>query len=602
MRKRRLIHQLCFLFVTLLSTARAFAPQTSSQTNSQAENPSLGISIDDQLTINKCGGCHARDAAGMMRRLSYMRTTPEVWEQSIKRMIRLNGFSASPEDVGKIVRYLSKNNGLAPEEAKPIFWEAEHRRFRDQTDETITPAALQTTCNTCHTVGRVLGQRRTREDYQKLANMHMGLFRYTEVGLFRPYVANTGDLPVTKTAVGAYSTALSYPEVASKPAKAPIDVALDYLSEKQPLITPEWTAWKAIEHTPDLTGAWLVNGYQKGRGRVYGELTIKPAPIADEFLTTLELHYVGTGRVVRRTGKGIVYTGYSWRGRSKTVDSEGAADPNYAPAENKEAMLISRDGTSMQGRWFWGGYDEFGLDVQLIRLQKEQVVFGTDLCAVKSPSTTELTVYGGGFSSALVPRDVDLGPGVEVRKVLAVTPLTAKLQISVAPGLRDSVHDVTVHGVSAVHAFAVYSKVAYIKVMPDANFARLGGTIAAKQYAQFEAVAFAAGADGVPETADDVPLGPVTANWSLEEFYSTPNDDDVEFVGKINDSGLFTPALEGPNPKRKKQSNNLPTDNYGDVWVNASYTPPGEQLLKARSYLVVGVPLYIHYDQPEVSQ
>ena len=37
----------------------------------------------------------------------------------------------------------------------------------------------------------------------------------------------------------------------------------------------------------------------------------------------------------------------------------------------------------------------------------------------------------------------------------------------------------------------------------------------------------------------------------------------VKFVGKINDNGLFTPNLEGPNPERKKQSNNYPTNKLG---------------------------------------
>jgi quinohemoprotein amine dehydrogenase len=73
-----------------------------------------GIPIDDALTQRKCGGCHQRNADGMMTRISYMRTTPEVWEQSIKRMIRLNGLVATPQEVRDIVRYLSNNNGLAP--------------------------------------------------------------------------------------------------------------------------------------------------------------------------------------------------------------------------------------------------------------------------------------------------------------------------------------------------------------------------------------------------------------------------------------------------------------------------------------------------------
>src|SRR6266568_4847133 len=141
----------------------------------QGTTAAVGIPINHQLTLDKCGGCHPRDASGMMRRISYMRTTPEVWEQAIKRMIRLNGLVIKPEEAREILRYLSNNNGLAPEEAKTAFWEAEHRMFRDQSDK-IPSDALQHTCNYCHTIGRVLTQRRTRDDYEKLINMHLGLF------------------------------------------------------------------------------------------------------------------------------------------------------------------------------------------------------------------------------------------------------------------------------------------------------------------------------------------------------------------------------------------------------------------------------------------
>jgi quinohemoprotein amine dehydrogenase len=93
----------------------------------------------------------------------------------------------------------------------------------------------------------------------------------------------------------------------------------------------------------------------------------------------------------------------------------------------------------------------------------------------------------------------------------------------------------------------------------------------------------------------------VNARWALQEFYSTPDDDDVQFVGSVNDSGLFTPAAEGPNPARKKQANNFPTNNWGDVWVEASFDNEGVAM-KSKSYLVVTVPSYVRYDQPEVSQ
>jgi quinohemoprotein amine dehydrogenase len=329
-------------------------------------------------------------------------------------------------------------------------------------------------------------------------------------------------------------------------------------------------------------------------------LVIEAAGSGDDFTTKLNLKYATSGREIKRTGKGVVYTGYSWRGRSK-ADGSAAEDPGFGPAEMKEAMFISRDG-HVEGRWFWGGYDEFGIDVHLTRLGTGVVLHGTDKFAVQSPSKGQLRVFGANIPSALKPADFDLGPGIKVTRIAESKPTEVLLEVDVASGVAPGMHDVALKGAASVKAFAVYDRVSYIKVMPDASFARLGGTIVSKQFAQFEAVAFANGPDGQPGTDDDLALGPVTANWSLEEFISGPNDDDVKFVGSVNDSGLFTPSLEGPNPQRKKQSNNFPTDNYGDVWVSASFKPDGGSMLKARSYLVVTVPQYVHYDQPEVSQ
>ena len=48
----------------------------------------------------------------------------------------------------------------------------------------------------------------------------------------------------------------------------------------------------------------------------------------------------------------------------------------------------------------------------------------------------------------------------------------------------------------------------------------------------------------------------------------------------LSQQGLFTPALDGPNPARNQSKNNI-----GDVYVVASYTPSGANArpLKARS-------------------
>jgi quinohemoprotein amine dehydrogenase len=238
----------------------------------------------------------------------------------------------------------------------------------------------------------------------------------------------------------------------------------------------------------------------------------------------------------------------------------------------------------------------------LTRSGPQPAVLGTDLYSLQSPGPAhELRIFGANLPANLKPSDVDLGTGVTVTRVVKATPSVATVQVEVTKGLPVGVRNVSIGSATAVKALAIYDKVSYIEVSPDASLARLGGTIAAKQYTQLEAIAYSAGPDGKKDTDDDVPLGPVPARWSLEELYSTPDDDDIKFVGSVNDSGLFTPAGEGPNPARKKQSNNFGTNNWGDVWVDATYDADGVAL-KNRSYLVVTIPQYIRYDQPEVSQ
>jgi len=578
----------------------------------QAQSPpaAAGIPISHQLTIDKCGGCHPRDASGMMRRLSYIRTTPEVWEQAIKRMIRLNGVVLKPEEAREILRYLSNNNGLAPEEAKTSFWEAEHRLFRDQSDK-IPDDALQHTCNYCHTIGRVLGQRRTRDDYEKLINMHLGLFPGAENQL-RP---RRPSGPQPEFPATFYAPTGGNPAAAAPPpppvntnlrddGRDPADAAIDYLSKAQPLMTPEWAAWKAVMRAPKLEGRWMLTGYQQGKGRIFGTMTIEAGPSPEDFLTKVDIEYASTGATVSRTGKGIVYTGYSWRGRSTAPAGTAApTDPSAAPTEWREALLVSRDGNTMEGRWFWGGYEEFGIDAHLTRIGTTAMLAGVNVFALQSPSSENVKVYGANFPADVKAGDFDLGAGITVTRVTRHSPTVATIAVQVAPNLPVGIRDVSLLRSTVERAVAVYDKIAYIKTYPDASMARLGGTIAAKQYAQFEAIAYAAGPDGKPETADDIPLGPVPARWSMSEFVSTPDDDDIKFVGTVNQTtGMFTPNIEGPNPERKKQANNYPTNNFGDVWIDAEYTAPGGKVMKARSYLVVTIPVYIRYDQPEVSR
>jgi quinohemoprotein amine dehydrogenase len=562
-----------------------------------------GIRIDDPLAIRKCGGCHQRDAnTGMMTRLSYIRTSPEVWDQAIKRMVRLNGLTVTPDEARSLLRFFSSNNGLAPEEMKPAFWEPEHRTWGYQGDYVPNPV-LQKTCNTCHSIGRVLAQRRTKSDYEKLVAMHIGMFPSAQNALrpSRSKPTPVAEAPARINTAPNGGPALEQPRgAAAGDAKQPADLAIDWLAANQPLITPEWVSWKAAMRAPKLAGTWLVSAYQPGKGKVYGTMKIV-ATTDDTFTTTTELTYA-SGATVKMTGKSLVYTGYNWRGRSTSGTAATPLVSSATPVEFREAMMMSRDGNTLEGRWFWSTYGELGMDVILTRTGAAPVLAGTDVSALQSPSTQQVKIFGANLATALKPSDVDFGPGVTVKRVVSSTPTMATVEVEVAKGLPVGMRDISVGSATSVEALAVYDQIGYIEITPDANISRLGGIRYPKEYAQFDVTAWAAGPDGKMQTDDDVDLGPVTAGWSLEEFLTTPEDDDIKFVGKVDDTGLFTPAVEGINPERKKQDVNFPVNNFGDVWVAATYRTPAGKEYKARSYLVVTVPNYSIYDQPEVGQ
>src|SRR5262249_40690824 len=116
------------LAVALLACSSALPLLAQADTPAKPkEPPEEGIPVTDKLTIEKCSSCHKRDEKGNLTRISWERTTPEGWQQAIKRMVRLNGLALTPEEARSIVRYLSTNHGLAPEEAKPVMYQVERR-------------------------------------------------------------------------------------------------------------------------------------------------------------------------------------------------------------------------------------------------------------------------------------------------------------------------------------------------------------------------------------------------------------------------------------------------------------------------------------------
>ncbi len=554
----------------------AQAPPASPDAKREAPEP--GIAVTSALVKAKCGGCHKDDGQGLMTRISWERTTPEGWQQIIKRMVRLNGLSLTPVEARDIVKSLSETHGLAPEEAKPVAWYWEKRQLES---ETLPNDTLRDACAACHPIAQPNSWRRSKGEWDLLGNMHRGYFPVVEFTSYRrpPRMAGGGTGGVGGGGGGAAAAPAA-------PEKEPFETALEYFTKSNGLHTAEWSQWQASRRAPKLAGRWAVSAYLPGKGKYVGEMVIE-AVGGDDFTAKTTLTSLQTGEKVTRASKSVVYTGYAWRG-SATSGTQ----------KEREVMAFSRDQSSAEGRWFWGGYHEFGYDVTLRRLGDGPVVLTTDIFSLPTGATgVTVKVFGDALPAALTPADVDFGNGVTVTGIAAQSPTALSVRVDVDAKAVIGRRDISLRRITLPGALAIYQKVDYVKT-PASAIARLGGTTHPKGYYQFEAIGWSNGLDGKPETGDDVWLGPVAAKWTIEEFASHYGDDDKEYVGSLGAQGLFTPSIEGPNEKRK-----FGTNNYGDVWVVATYTAPGSDKPQvAKTYFIVTVPAYMRWDQPEVAQ
>jgi len=563
------------LAATLQASPPSSAASRSAPSPTAAVEPQLevdeGIPVTNEMVKRKCGTCHRADEKGRLTRISYRRTTPEGWELTIKRMISLNKLKLEPAEAKEILRYLADRQGLAPQEAENAAFASERRTIEFAYTANKDAADM---CNACHTIGRAMLQRRTADEWRLLVMMHRALYPLIDRTFLR---------------VGRFQSGV---DVNGRPFdnRDPVDRAITHLASAFPLITPEWTAWSASMRVPQLQGRWAVAGYQPGKGPVFGQVVItQQNPQAGDIETDTTFIYARSGESVTRHGRAIVYTGYQWRGKSE----------NW-----REVLFVSADGQHAHGRWFTGAYDEFGIDVRLERLGADPLVLGVGHPMLASGATRqEVHLFGANLPTRL-EAGPDFGPGISVDGVVRATPSEVVVSVSVAPSAPIGRRTVVLPGATGSATLSIYDTIDFIRVRPEAGLSRLGGGRFPKGYQQFEAVAFAFGPDGRPDTSDDIEIGPVDASWGLEEYAVTYDDNDKEFVGGIDPaSGLFTPNLDGPNPQRKHRGNNL-----GDVWVVATFPRTATRgdspthVLRARAHLLVTVPLYARWDEPDVTR
>ena len=390
--------------------------------------------------VKACGGCHKPDDKQQLSRISFRRSTPEGWERTITRMLSLNGLKIDAPTARAVVKSLSNSHGLAPEEARPVQYESERRLV----DESYKSAELDGVCNACHALGRIISQRRSKQDWQLLIAMHRGWYPIIDRQTFR----RMGPAPHDRDAEGRL------PDL-----RHPSEKAADFLADTFPLETKEWAEWSTAMRPAKIDGTWALSGWETSKGPIFGRVVLAPvAGSTDEFTTQTTYTYARTGEQVSRAGKVTIYTGFQWRGRS-TV---GGADASAL----REVMFVERDWSKIEGRWFAGGYDELGLDVRLDRVGKDLTVAGLDHTALRAGGAGQtVKIYAANAPSSLTPRDLDLGAGVTVTgATVASDVITAT--VDVAATAANGPRTLIVAGTVKPAAITVYDKVDSIRVTP----------------------------------------------------------------------------------------------------------------------------------------
>jgi quinohemoprotein amine dehydrogenase len=462
----------------------------------------------EQIIGSKCLACHTQEADQQWSRISHQRKSPEGWLMTIARMQIMHGLQISDEDRRTLVKYLADRQGLAPEETEGARYALERRL---NTSEAFDSQEFTEMCARCHSGARVLLQRRPAEEWEHLVHFHLGQWPTTE------FQALARDRDWFELA---------------------LNQMVPQLTDTLPMKSTAWDQWQQQPAAP-VSGGWTLVGHMPGRGAFHAEMQVTPAEGQDQYQVSLSGQY-DDGAPIQGQGRAVVYTGYEWRAE---LEIDGSA---------MRQVFALRNG-QLEGRMFLRDHDEVGADVVAARADGNSRVLALQPAYIKAGNEAEVSIIGTGLKGMPV-----LGQDIDVIEVISESDSLIKVRAR-ASEAASGIHEVSV-GAAQGGRFAVYDRIAQVKVVPEFAVARVGGNGSStpKVEARFEAEAWAVGPDGKPGTDDDYRIGMMPAQWAVAPFDEVAEaDGDVRFTGQMNpDTGVFTPAAAGPNPERRMMTNN----------------------------------------------
>lgn len=501
-------------------------------------------------TLLVCTACHV-PKDGKLDSIDSVRMTPEGWRMTLSRMVRNHGLQLKEEEARKILKYLADNNGLAPSEISPFEYALEERNGTLETkDKEGLPPNVVGACVQCHSFARIGLQRRTPEMWRRLPDLHE---------YFVPFVASdtssAGNLsdPWRPVATGQ---------------------AVPYFIKRFPFETSAWTQWQAAAK-PDYSGKWLVVGHDPGKGGDYtGSLIVTSS--GDDQYSGKFTHDFQDGSSVSGTTEAILYAKFQWRGHAQVGDSTEV-----------EIFFGNENGTSMHGRRLLTPIGDLGMDETLYKAAGGARLLTTIPKAIQAGQTTKVRLFGMNLPANVSASAISLGDGVKVKSVSQPDDSTVIAEVTADSDAQVGPRTAKIAGVAGELPVYLYKTVDYIAITPERGFGRPGGERGPKVQQQFEAEGFTHGPDGKPVNIGRV--GPL--KWDTAERVSRISDDDVLYVGHVNQYGTFIPNTDGPNPERIHSESNV-----GDVWVEAWYQPdPSKLPMGARAFMLLMPPKFVFY-------
>lgn len=509
----------------------------------------------DTLVRQKCSACHKPDQQGRLEVIEETRKTPEEWINVVERMIRINGGPIEDENFNAVIKELSKYLILTPEEMKTVAYinSDENSQYREIPKDDVQ-GRIFGSCVRCHTYGKIASHMKTPAQWKENMALHIGYYPTT--------LAQMRELDWIKES----------------------DELAEILAKMYPHDTEKWREWMKHRKDQDISGTWQIAGFQPGMGYYEGRYVIQANfdKGEDEYLVERHVRYDdGTALTMQgaATLHGEYHLRYALAPTALTGRIEGVFDLNAADMGFKGKWWTLIQDTNAYG------------DEVFYKTGRGPSVFGMYPRSVRADGQAHtITLVGVDLPGNVSPADIRINaPGLQVSQIKQAD--ETKIVCSVTADATAAPGRVTVSVQQTVCdiPLTVFNRIDRIKVFPELGRARISsGAAYPPQGVQFTAMGISNGRDGKPDTADDLLLDPVKAQWALMEEKTRDDDDDLKYLDTSILNGLYTPVTTyGPIAERHQNR-----EGVGLIAVGATFSDQDRQLA-AQSLLAVTVPDFI---------